>query len=1374
MKRSSSKKEALSEDGNQQKISSFFQKGPVQAQSKLFTNVKRTKPPLTLQRNSKASKTASVSTSGASKPASSDSKKTSGSTKTNMTVLKEFNSTVFKHAEHKTPQKSGAGADPDLGGSPDILIIPDTPEDKPKKSRPKAPSRSFLCPASMLSTMPGKRTSPPKTKLKQRTVSKPMGPVSIEFGQKRLSDCQGREESCGDGLIPSNNGKTDNLLSTGKTVSSDKACPQSAKSSLIKFGEDVDYSDFAFESGCSSPVSFPNPVLEQTAQEVAVADSKQAVTPTKSYSDGNTVKRMAKSGSSPAPKKIFQPENDGERLSEASTSHQKSLVEMCNTQSKEDRLHIPTSYPIDNSFTDSSTSHSEDTSLREQSASQSQRLVKAKRQLATMSGFRDVKEMNQSVNNYQIGGSTKGVKTNTVTCAEDDVLADILGQMDGVSAKQVHKPDHAFSKDKEHQAVALKTNFALTDEQKMDVEFSVCETQDDDVLGEILGELNSSWSLKQTADSYQQDKLRCANKKGLNPQRRCSSGKDSAQVFTDRESEEVIMTGPSVEEPMESNSPQIDESKIPTPVNTGHNSGIARHSHNTDTLKEEHKDKQFFHSLKRAADKSIHHTEKYDRVVKSQITPTKKNADCLDLPKNMEDMLAGSFDQLSPFKRKPSQLAKQGQSVSRGKFTDKWNRFAVQGVSLDRKSHEMTLELSKEGTADVIKKAILRDSWSDTHIAAGDIVHFLPREGHTPVLHDSDDDIVIDDDGGHMVVNPDLLLSGTTIVSGVYCLRRSVLNEKFKGVDSKNVHMLYGSIIHSLFQEVLKDRLVKTEEIMAIAKTIVQSNKFLHEMYGQLASETKVMEEIKAYIPPLQAWFKKHVPARNGLNTAKCSEMSVVQIHDIEETIWSPRLGVKGKIDMTVEVEMQKNRGHVRRKVVPLELKTGKASYSIEHKGQVTLYSLMMSERRENPEEGLLLYLKHNDMNSVPVKPENTRGLLQLRNEMAYYLSRQTQKTSGEEGQVTYQLGRLPPPIDSHRSCSRCPQLVNCAIYQRSVEDVNHSADHAMSSLVPDTLSHLGDSHLNYFTHWLLCMDLEAASQRTQGLRNIWCVSSSEREEKGDCLQQMVIVDSVLGVPETQAFTEGKGCCVQFQRKPGFEGGALNQVGLSKNDSVVISSEDGKYIALSTGFIKDVTEDVMDVVVDRDSFHENTAFKSLVFRIDRCDNFNTSGYLLTNLSRLMEATPHSQRLRSLIIDRRRPEFQLTLSKGAVEKVKQIFKPLNKPQKTAILKVLMSKDFVQIKGYPGTGKTSTIVALVKILRELGQSVLLTSYTHSAVDNILLKLKKDGVPFLRLGRSSRIHPDIQDHAVETLTLDITSVDELRDFYASYVSSVHHSAC
>jgi DNA replication ATP-dependent helicase Dna2 len=56
--------------------------------------------------------------------------------------------------------------------------------------------------------------------------------------------------------------------------------------------------------------------------------------------------------------------------------------------------------------------------------------------------------------------------------------------------------------------------------------------------------------------------------------------------------------------------------------------------------------------------------------------------------------------------------------------------------------------------------------------------------------------------------------------------------------------------------------------------------------------------------------------------------------------------------------------------------------------------------------------------------------------------------------------------------------------------------------------------------------------------------------------------------------------------------------------------------------------------------------------------------------------------------------------------------------------------------PGTGKTSTIAFTVRTLVAMGKSVLLTAYTHSAVDNILFKLQENGVPFLRLGNFTQV--------------------------------------
>lgn len=53
------------------------------------------------------------------------------------------------------------------------------------------------------------------------------------------------------------------------------------------------------------------------------------------------------------------------------------------------------------------------------------------------------------------------------------------------------------------------------------------------------------------------------------------------------------------------------------------------------------------------------------------------------------------------------------------------------------------------------------------------------------------------------------------------------------------------------------------------------------------------------------------------------------------------RFGIKGKIDVTVEVEIPSDKSRSR-KLMPLELKTGRASYSAEHKGQVNLLYVLL------------------------------------------------------------------------------------------------------------------------------------------------------------------------------------------------------------------------------------------------------------------------------------------------------------------------------------------------------------------------------------------------------------------------------------------------
>ena len=58
---------------------------------------------------------------------------------------------------------------------------------------------------------------------------------------------------------------------------------------------------------------------------------------------------------------------------------------------------------------------------------------------------------------------------------------------------------------------------------------------------------------------------------------------------------------------------------------------------------------------------------------------------------------------------------------------------------------------------------------------------------------------------------------------------------------------------------------------------------------------------------------------------------------------------------------------------------------------------------------------------------------------------------------------------------------------------------------------------------------------------------------------------------------------------------------------------------------------------------------------------------------------------------------------------------------SFIQILTAKDYTLILGMPGTGKTSTMVHAVKALLMRGASILLTSYTNSAIDNLLIKLK-----------------------------------------------------
>lgn len=136
----------------------------------------------------------------------------------------------------------------------------------------------------------------------------------------------------------------------------------------------------------------------------------------------------------------------------------------------------------------------------------------------------------------------------------------------------------------------------------------------------------------------------------------------------------------------------------------------------------------------------------------------------------------------------------------------------------------------------------------------------------------------------------------------------------------------------------------------------------------------------------------------------------------------------------------------------------------------------------------------------------------------------------------------------------------------------------------------------------------------------------------------------------------------------------------------------------------------------------------------------------------MADDPRALNLRNLVIDKKEPQFRKNIPGPLMKKVDtpaglSILKPLNHLQQLAVITALTCRDYTLIEGLPGTGKTSLIVALIRLAVVCGLSVLLTSFTHSAVDNVLVKLlKEDFNSFVRLGRQHRIHQSIMRFSAE----------------------------
>ncbi|KIL65109.1 hypothetical protein M378DRAFT_186544 [Amanita muscaria Koide BX008] len=779
------------------------------------------------------------------------------------------------------------------------------------------------------------------------------------------------------------------------------------------------------------------------------------------------------------------------------------------------------------------------------------------------------------------------------------------------------------------------------------------------------------------------------------------------------------------------------------------------------------------------------------------------------------------------------------------------------------------------------RTVILRDDWVHTDINSGDTIHVIgsfTHNGASPSIEITSKDNLV-------ILHPDLLVTITAVSTAWQCRRKPLLSGLVRSSTDYTPALVWGNMLHEVMQTCLSENkweaayideqigLVISRGLMDLVRidtSVLEARRELHERSkGLQAFAAKYLSQVP----------KPEAVLTNTRDTAvdAPSLLAISDVLDIEEDIWSPTYGLRGKLDVTVfahigtanttqpsirastkpsrpnnsnfyntasstapakEVEILKSNP------TPFEIKTGKANAGTEHRAQTMLYTLLTEERYgSDVPAGLLYYTQSEEVVRVPRSRNEVRALIATRNELASWMMKRmgvgaNQDTQDTQKTVVVDETFLPPTIDNARQCKRCFVLDTCMLYRKAVENVVDT-----TSPIADTYqlktSHLTHSHCDFFKKWEALLSYEERDV-IRFKKELWSLRAEEREKRGRCLANMVLdteydpsnesnvlsqapagVEDVKGVEDVAGSNEkihrktyrfkrswtrgGRSQLLEssdlFLSLPSDateEYGSLLNGHINVGDPITISIEP-HLLALARGFVLKLTATHIVVGVDHDLSLDSVKAKlahagdddpkHIIFRIDKDEMSSGMGRIRNNLAQLFYADDEggrSKRLRELVVDLEAPSFyddvpeeaKKLLDSLVVETKSQadagqaklvphktndqtISGGLNPTQMHALRRILSAQDYALVLGMPGTGKTTVIAALICALVQLGKTVLLTSYTHSAVDTILLKLelmtsmsgdtKKGMCDFgvLRLGNVDKVHPQLRKYTLAART-------------------------
>ncbi|MEO6232938.1 MAG: AAA domain-containing protein [Ferruginibacter sp.] len=104
--------------------------------------------------------------------------------------------------------------------------------------------------------------------------------------------------------------------------------------------------------------------------------------------------------------------------------------------------------------------------------------------------------------------------------------------------------------------------------------------------------------------------------------------------------------------------------------------------------------------------------------------------------------------------------------------------------------------------------------------------------------------------------------------------------------------------------------------------------------------------------------------------------------------------------------------------------------------------------------------------------------------------------------------------------------------------------------------------------------------------------------------------------------------------------------------------------------------------------------------------------------------------------------------------------LNESQQLAVAAIVQNENITVVHGPPGTGKTTTLIEAIIQLINIGEKVLVSAPSNTAVDNITKGLIRQGIHVLRVGNASKVDQTIFSHTPEGKLANAKQQKEIKE--------------